>query len=92
MPLSLRFTSVVSLFGLLFALNSCRHYLENLSGIPGIVILLQKDPGIAQGRIADTEVHSVPAHDLVRSNGGQTLDKGMVVQVRVIDFEKGPCH
>ena len=66
--------------------------LENLSGIPGIVILLQKDPGIAQGRIADTEVHSVPAHDLVRSNGRQTLDKGMVVQVRVIDFEKGPCH
>ncbi len=29
MPLSLRFTSVVSLFGLLFALNSCRHYLED---------------------------------------------------------------
>ena len=28
MPLSLRFTSVVSLFGLLFALNSCRHYLR----------------------------------------------------------------
>ena len=28
MPLSLRFTSVVSLFGLLFALNSCRHYLK----------------------------------------------------------------
>ena len=28
MPLSLRYTSVVSLFGLLFVLNSCRHYLE----------------------------------------------------------------
>ena len=28
MPLSLRYTSVVSLFGLLFVLNSCRHYLD----------------------------------------------------------------
>ena len=28
MPLSLRYTSVVSLFGLLFVLNSCRHHLE----------------------------------------------------------------
>ena len=28
MPLSLRHTSVVSLFGLLFVLNSYRHYLE----------------------------------------------------------------
>ena len=28
MPLSLRYMSVVSLFGLLFALNSCRHYLK----------------------------------------------------------------
>ena len=30
MPLSLRYTSVVSLFGLLFVLNSCRHYLNEL--------------------------------------------------------------
>ena len=27
MPLSLRYTSVVSLFGLLSVLNTCRHYL-----------------------------------------------------------------
>ena len=31
MPLSLRYTSVVSLFGLLFALNSCRHYLDEIA-------------------------------------------------------------
>ena len=29
MPLSLRYTSVVSLFGLLSVLNTCRHYLDN---------------------------------------------------------------
>ena len=28
MPLSLRYTSVVSLFGLLSVLNTCRHYLS----------------------------------------------------------------
>ncbi len=28
MPLSLRYTSVVSLFGLLSVLNTCRHYLK----------------------------------------------------------------
>ncbi len=31
MPLSLRYTSVVSLFGLLSALNSCRHYPAEVS-------------------------------------------------------------
>ena len=38
MPLSLRYTSVVSLFGLLFVLNSCRHYLtqEQLAEKVGI--------------------------------------------------------
>ncbi len=29
MPLSLRYTSVVSLFGLLSVLNTCRHYLDS---------------------------------------------------------------
>ena len=33
MPLLLRYTSVVSLSGLLFVLNSCRHYLEKFKEI-----------------------------------------------------------
>ena len=40
MLLSLRYTSVVSLFGLLFALNSCKHCLGEGVDVPGLILRL----------------------------------------------------
>ena len=59
MPLSLRYTSVVSLFGLLFALNSCRQYLESDPLYSGVEPKLAA--GKSFGEVLDNKLLSIMA-------------------------------
>ena len=57
MPLLLRYTSVVSLSGLLFVLNSCRHYLIIVNFFEKIKRIIrfhqEGDPDKAKARVED---------------------------------------
>ena len=52
------------------------------------IVLAENDTGIAQSGPVRRKIHLAPPNNLIRVNGGQALDEGLIVQLCFVGFEK----